>query len=102
MDALQIVAEPRRRQILAMVWDNELPVSAIASGFDVSMAAISQHLSVLKEAGMVKVRKDGNRRLYSADHASLEPFKPILETMWASTLGDLAATIESDQGRRDA
>jgi len=98
MDALQIVAEPRRRQILAMVWDNELPVTEIASRFDISLAAISQHLSILKQAEMVTMRKDGNRHLYSANHGALETFKPILESMWGSMLGDLAKTIEAEQG----
>lgn len=98
MDTLQVVAEPRRRQILAMVWDDELPVGEIAAGFDVSLAAVSQHLSVLKQAGLVKVRKDGNKRIYSADHDALAPFRPILESMWATTLSDLAGAIEAADG----
>ncbi len=96
MDALQVIAEPRRRRILAIVWDDELAAGEIAEQFDVSFAAISQHLSVLKDAGMVTMRKDGNRRLYRADQDVLAPFKPMLEAMWTDTLGNLAAVIEQD------
>ena len=95
MDALQVIAEPRRRQILALVWDRELPATEIAAQFDVTFGAVSQHLAVLKNASFVTVRKDGNRRLYRADHDALGPFKDVLEMMWGNVLRDLAASIES-------
>ena len=95
MDALQVIAEPRRREILALVWDRELPATEIAAQFDVTFGAVSQHLAVLKNASFVTVRKDGNRRLYRADHDALGPFKDVLEMMWGNVLRDLAASIES-------
>jgi DNA-binding transcriptional ArsR family regulator len=98
MDALQIIAEPRRREILALVWDRELPAADIAAQFDVTFGAISQHLAVLKEASFVTMRKDGNRRLYKADQDALGPFKEVLEMMWGSLLQDLADRIESADG----
>lgn len=98
MDAFQVLAEPRRRQILELIWDRELPAAAIASRFDVTFGAISQHLAVLREAEFVTVRKDGNRRLYRADEVALGPFKDVLESMWASTLSDLAEQIELVEG----
>ncbi len=97
MDSLQVIAEPRRRQILALVWDRELPAASIAAHFDVTFGAVSQHLAVLREAEFVTVRKEGNRRFYRADHDSLGPFKEVLETMWAGTLEGLADSIEADQ-----
>ena len=98
MDTFQILAETRRRQILELVWGRELAATDIASQFDVTFGAISQHLAVLRDAHLVTVRKDGNRRLYQADEDALGPFKDVLETMWARTLGDLADQIERDQG----
>lgn len=95
MDALRVIAEPKRRQILALVWERELPAADIAAQFDVTFGAISQHLAVLKEANFVRVRKDGNRRLYTADQDALGPFKDVLELMWGNVLQDLARQVES-------
>jgi DNA-binding transcriptional ArsR family regulator len=97
MDDLQVIAEPRRRQILAMVWDEEMAASTIAAAFDITFGAVSQHLSVLREAGMVKVRREGSHRYYRADRDRLEPFRAILEAMWQETLRDLASTIERSE-----
>jgi DNA-binding transcriptional ArsR family regulator len=96
MDAIQIIAEPRRREILRLVWDRELAAGDIAAGFDVTFGAISQHLGVLRDAGFVRVRRDGNRRLYAVDKDRIEPFRDILEAMWTDTLDLLAETIERD------
>jgi DNA-binding transcriptional ArsR family regulator len=96
MDALQVIAEPRRRQILALVWDRELPAADIAAHFDVTFGAVSQHLAVLRRAEFVTVRKDGNRRFYRADQDSLGPFKDVLETIWGDTLQNLADLIEAE------
>jgi DNA-binding transcriptional ArsR family regulator len=96
MDALQVIAEPRRRKILALVWDRELPAADIAAHFDVTFGAVSQHLAVLRRAEFVTVRKEGNRRFYRADQDSLGPFKDVLETMWGDTLKNLADTIEAE------
>ncbi|HTJ37185.1 MAG TPA: metalloregulator ArsR/SmtB family transcription factor, partial [Dactylosporangium sp.] len=73
MDALHAVAEPRRREILRLVWDAERSAGDVAAHFDVTFGAVSQHLAVLRKAGLVSVRKDGNRRLYRADRAALGP-----------------------------
>lgn len=99
MDALQVIAEPRRRQILAMVWNEEMSAGEIAARFDVTFGAVSQHLTVLRDMGFVTVRKEGNRRLYQADKTGLGPLRQVLEGMWASTLDALAAAIETDPGR---
>jgi DNA-binding transcriptional ArsR family regulator len=99
MDALQVIAEPRRREILAMVWDREMAAGEIAARFDITFGAVSQHLSVLRDNGFVSVRKDGNRRLYQADLHGLGPLRKVLEDMWAVTLDRLAAAIETDSDR---
>lgn len=95
MDAWQIVAEPRRREILRLVWDDELPAGDIAERFDVTFGAVSQHLGVLRDAGYVTVRRAGNRRYYRTDKERLGPLRPALELMWAQTLDDLAGAVEA-------
>jgi DNA-binding transcriptional ArsR family regulator len=97
MDPVQIVLEPRRREILRLVWDRECSAGEIAGHFDRTFGAVSQHLSILREAGFVTVRKDGNRRYYRADRKGLGELRPVLEAMWATTLDRLATTIETDR-----
>ena len=92
-DALALLAEPRRQAILRLVWDREMAAGAIAERFEVTFSAISQHLALLREAGLVVVRRQGKRRLYRADQAALGPLAPALEQMWRAqleTLKDLA------------
>jgi DNA-binding transcriptional ArsR family regulator len=97
MDALQVISEPRRREILRLVWDRELSSGEIAGRFDVTFGAVSQHLAVLREAGFVQVRRDGNRRFYRADRERLGPLAQALEAMWTATLDRLAAAVESGE-----
>ena len=94
MDALQLVAEPRRQEILRAVWRDELPVGELVDRLDLSYAGVSQHLALLRDAGFVTVRRDGKRRLYRADHDRLGPLKPFLESFWADQLDRLAALAE--------
>lgn len=96
MDPIQVIAEPRRREILALVWDSEMAAGDIAAQFDVTFGAVSQHLSILRKSGFVTVRRDGNRRLYRVDKDRLGPLRGILEAMWARTLDRLALAIEDD------
>lgn len=98
MDAWQIVAEPRRREILRLVWDDELSAGDIADRFDITFGAVSQHLGVLRDAGYVTVRRDGNHRYYRTDKERLGPLRPALELMWARTLDDLAGAVEAGAG----
>jgi DNA-binding transcriptional ArsR family regulator len=102
MDMLQVVVEPRRREILRLLWDRELSVGEVASRFPVSFAAVSLHLGVLREAGLVTVRPDGKRRLYRANRDALARLAPMLETMWRQDLDRLAAVAEADQPTREA
>lgn len=98
MDLLQVVAEPRRREILRLVWDRELAAGEIAARFDVSFPAVSQHLGVLRNAGVVSIRRDGRTRFYRADRKALGPLRPLLEQMWASSLDRLVDLIEEEKG----
>ena len=95
MDSLQVVAEPRRRAILRLVWDEEVAAGEIAARFDVSFAAVSQHLGVLRQAGLVTVRREGTRRLYRADRAALGRLGQLLEQLWSSQLDELTALAEA-------
>ena len=94
MEVLQIVAEPRRQAILRLVWDNERAVGELVDELDLSYAGVSQHLSLLREAGFVTVRRDGKRRLYRADHEQLGPLKDFLESFWTSRVDRLAQLAE--------
>ena len=90
MDPLQVIAEPTRRRILGLVWDRELSASQIAEQFDSTFGAVSQHLSVLRDAQLVSLRREGNRRYYRAN-------REALEAMWRDTLQGLARTIEDER-----
>lgn len=100
MDPLQVIAEPTRRRILSLVWEDEMAAGDIAARFEVTFGAISQHLGVLLDAGFLEVRREGNRRLYRARKREMGPLRAVLESMWAGTLDDLASVIESDQEKQ--
>jgi DNA-binding transcriptional ArsR family regulator len=91
---LRAIAEPRRRAILRLVLDEERSAGAIASEFDVTREAISQHLRVLKQAGLVAERKEGTRRFYRARPEGLAEVRPFLEEMWDDSLALLKAAVE--------
>lgn len=98
MDTLQVIADHKRRRILELIWDDERAAGDIAARFEVTFGAISQHLRVLRDTGLVTVRADGNRRLYRADQAELGPIRPLLENMWADRLDSLAQAVETNDG----
>ena len=93
---LQALAEPRRRAILAMIRDRELPAGEIASRFDVSRPAISQHLSVLRDAGLVTERRAGTRRLYRARPSGLADIRAWFESFWDEGLERLTGAAEAE------
>jgi DNA-binding transcriptional ArsR family regulator len=96
--ALKAIAEPRRRAILRLVTEEELPAGRIAERFeDVSRPAISQHLRVLREAGLVNERKDGRLRLYRARPEGLEEVRAYLDDFWSDRLQALKLAAERAQ-----
>ena len=100
-DALRALAEPRRQEILKLVGERELASGEIAAHFNVSRPAISQHLQVLKAAGLVTERRLGTRHLYQARPEALAELKAFLEEFWEGALGQLAAAAEAEQRRLD-
>ena len=95
--ALKAIAAPRRRAILTLVRDGELSAGEIASHFDVTRPAVSQHLNVLKEAGLVTERRNGTRRLYRARPEGLVELKDFLEEFWDVRLEALKREAEKEE-----
>jgi DNA-binding transcriptional ArsR family regulator len=98
--ALRALAAPRRRQILSLVREGELAAGEIASHFDVTRPAVSQHLNVLKEAGLVNERRNGTKRLYRARPEGLAPVKEYLEEFWDERLETLKREAEREEARK--
>jgi DNA-binding transcriptional ArsR family regulator len=100
--ALKALAEPRRREIVRLIWLDELPATEIAAHFaDVTRSAISQHLGVLKEAGLVSERRDGTRRLYRARQEEMRKLRDFLDDYWTTGLDRLRDVAEAAQRERD-
>ena len=99
--ALKAIAEPHRRQILRLVRDEELSAGEIASHFDISWPAISQHLGVLKEAGLVDERRNGVRRLYRVRPEGLTDLQAFLEEFWTDRLAALKREAEREERKND-
>jgi DNA-binding transcriptional ArsR family regulator len=99
-EILRAIAEPKRRAILQLVAGDELAAGEIAAHFAVTRPAISQHLTILKDAGLLSERREGARRLYRARPEELAELRAFLETMWPATLERFKAAAEgSDAGR---
>jgi DNA-binding transcriptional ArsR family regulator len=95
--ALKAIAAPRRRQILSLVRDGELSAGEIAAHFDVTRPAVSQHLTVLKEAGLVSERRNGTKRLYQARPEGLAQLKAFLDEFWGDRLEALKREAEREE-----
>jgi DNA-binding transcriptional ArsR family regulator len=91
---LKAISNPRRRQILRLVWDQELTAGQIAERFDITWPAVSQNLNVLRRAGLVSERREGARRYYRADRQALGPLEVVLRDMREQDLDRLKDAIE--------
>ncbi len=91
---LRALADPHRRQILRLVQHAELPAGQIAARFDLTQQAVSQHLTVLKRAGLLAERREGTRRLYSLRSESLQPLRTLLDEFWPDALASLKESVE--------
>jgi DNA-binding transcriptional ArsR family regulator len=98
--ALKAIAAPARRRILTLVRDGELSAGEIAGHFDVTRPAVSQHLTVLKEAGLVSERRNGTQRLYRARPEGLAQLKAFLEEFWDQRLDALKAEAEREEAEQ--
>ncbi len=96
---LHAIAEPCRLEILRLIRSTELPSGEIASHFKVTRPAISQHLRVLKLAGLVTERREGTRRMYRAMPERLEELRVFLEGFWEDRLQLLAQEAEAEERR---
>ena len=94
--ALAALSDPTRRQVFERVLATPQPVGAIAEGLPVSRPAVSQHLKVLKAAGLISERRQGTRRLYVANAQALGELRAAIEAMWREALGGMAARIEEE------
>jgi DNA-binding transcriptional ArsR family regulator len=100
-DTLKALAEPRRRAILRLVSNEELPAGQIAQHFEVTRSAVSQHLQVLKDAGLVTERREGTRRLYQARREGLAELRTFLDQMWGESLDRARRLVEAERGLTD-
>jgi DNA-binding transcriptional ArsR family regulator len=98
--ALRAIAEPRRRQILRLVRDVEMSAGEIASHFEVTRSAVSQHLRVLKDAGLVAERRNGTRRIYRIRPEGLEELREFIDGLWEIKLATLKRVAEAEERRR--
>ncbi|HJU57572.1 MAG TPA: metalloregulator ArsR/SmtB family transcription factor [Actinomycetota bacterium] len=99
--ALDALGDATRRAVFELVRSGARPVGEIAAELPVSRPAVSQHLHVLKEAGLVRDRKDGTRRLYSVDPDGLRALREYVEGFWQAALEayEEAATDREEEGR---
>jgi len=96
--ALEALAEPRRRALLLLVRDQPRAVGELAEHLGISQQAVSQHLKVLREAGLVEVRAERQRRLYLVRPDGLRSVEVFLAELWPASLERLKATVESVVG----
>jgi len=94
--ALKAIAEPRRQEILRLVWSQERAAGDVASHFDVSRPAISKHLRILREAGLIEERRNGTQRLYRARAEKILEMRRFLESFWDDGL--LAIKLAAEAG----
>lgn len=95
----QALAEPRRVEILRLVRDRELPAGEIARHFDVTRPAVSQHLRTLLDAGLLRERREGQRRLYRVRPEGFRELRSFLFEFWDDSLGRLKVIAEQTEKR---
>ena len=94
------LADPTRRAIFERLCrEGELTVGALTARAGVSQPAVSKHLRVLKQAGLLSERREGTRRLYSLNHQSLKPVRELLSEFWPDALSRLKQAVETDHPR---
>jgi DNA-binding transcriptional ArsR family regulator len=104
MEVFEAIAQPTRREIMRLLAGGELSAGAVASRFDVTQPAISQHLKVLRETGLVEERRDGTRRLYRVRREGLGELQDFLASFFDEGLERLKAAAEAEErsGAREA
>src|ERR1700722_2639646 len=103
-DAFNAVAEPRRRQILDVLWDGERPVNDLVMLLGVAQPLVSKHLRVLREVGLVDVREDGRQRMYRLNGQPLQPIYDWVkkhERSWSERFDCLDAVLQELKDMED-
>jgi len=95
--ALAALSDPTRRLVFERILAAPRSVAAIAEGLPVSRPAVSQHLKVLREAGLITERRNGTRRLYTANPQALGELRAVIEAMWQEALGSAAAALDEEK-----
>ncbi len=96
---LRALADPHRRQILRLVQHTELAAGQIAAAFPLTQQAVSQHIGVLRQAGLLTERREGTRRLYALHHEALQPLRQLLGEFWPDALNRLKKAVETAHPR---
>ena len=96
---LRALAEPNRQAILRLVRDKPRSVTEIGEHFDISQQAVSHHLQILADAGLVDMQRDGKRRLYLVKPSGLEVLEQFLADLWPAGLRRLKKAVEGNHGR---
>ena len=94
---LRALAEPHRRAILHLVRDEARSVNEIAEHFEITQQAVSLHLKILHDAGLVQVERAGQRRLYLVDPDGFGPLREVLADLWPDALNRLKNAVEADE-----
>ena len=97
---LRALADPSRRAIIRLIQDTELPAGEIAENFTLTQQAVSQHLAVLKKAGLLEERREGTRRLYRFHSEALTPVRDLLDEFWPEALQKLKRAVERDHPKK--
>ena len=95
-DGWVALGDPTRRAIFERIADRPRPVGELAHGLPVSRPAVSQHLRVLKDAGLVIDRRAGNRRIYAVDPAGVDALRAQLDRFWTQALATYKEIVEQD------
>jgi DNA-binding transcriptional ArsR family regulator len=102
MELFEAIAQPKRREMLRMLAGDELSAGDVAARFAVTQPAISQHLKVLKEVGLVRERRAGTRRLYSLRPEGFADLHGFLAEVLPAGLERLKRAAEAEQRQADA
>jgi len=97
---LDAIGDPTRRAILARLRKGSAPVGRLADGLPISRPAVSQHLRVLKDAGLVTDRREGNRRVYELNPAAFASLREYFDEFWGTALLAFKKKIDSGKPRR--
>ena len=98
--AMDALGDATRREIMERLRGGPRPVGELAAGLPVSRPAVSQHLRVLKEAGLVTERKDGTRRIYSVEQQAIADLRAYFDSFWEQALAGFRAAAESEGRKR--